>query len=202
MVFAPITYVACGGNQSCAEKNKRKIPNTWNLFTTNTWETVPIFWTFDCSFPNQYREHVRKGFKYWDDLTYIDLFIEVRNCIEPDGFKKDDVSDLEIVIITWQSGNCPWQGSCGKTIATAHRNTCGDTYYCTSYITFWRPWFHRLDGAKTSVVMHELGHILGMRHVPERRCLMYPFMHEINDANKKACKREIVEFRRRYERIY
>lgn len=195
MVLVPSVWFACAGTQTCKKLIKKKAPTEWKLFGENTWEEVPILWSFECSFPKAHKDTVRHAFKYWDDMTSFDLFLEVRSCFI------DFPIDTPFIVVSAKNVTCPRTERCSNIIAEAYRPTCGDTYYCTTFITFWKPWFDYFDTAKLPVAIHEIGHILGMDHVPRGDCIMYFSMSQF-DWDKRACAREIKEFKERYERLY
>lgn len=151
----------------------------------------PIPWGFSCSFPDKMKPSVRRAFKWWDDMTPVDLFREVPGC---------GIVDYNNGIYVIHSDSL-YDKIEGETVwGTAHAAIRLDKLK-GGVITLWKPWLDSKEqDLNESVVRHEIGHLLGYDHGGDERCLMYPYITD-KYRLQGLCRPERDIFRRLYGRL-
>jgi len=182
---------------SCSFVGKRRLLQYENeTMQLETWSwhitEVPVVWGFTCDFPEKFKQDVRDSFQWWDDMTNIDLFHE-RKCV-----KTEDVwPEKQMIVVTWSKKNA--DGDRVSVRGTAYRDiiSIDDRHMRSVKIRFWKHWFIDGKNFRLSVARHEVGHALGLHHIPYKDCLMHRFMNS-KGGLKSLCDVEIKEFKRHY----
>lgn len=149
----------------------------------------PMTWAFSCDFPSdvQLRDDVRYGFIWWNGLLHDDrpatrLFAEVGSCTRR--------TDLTVFLTLTRSGD---------QVALATVKTLGDEIRSAEVI-YRATWFYKTRWERRNVAVHETGHVLGLQHVDDDTCVMYPVMTYHDRGHRRPCSREFDEFIRNYGR--
>ena len=157
-----------------------------------TFSSFPIPWGFSCSYPEKLKPLARRAFKWWDDMTPVDLFREVDGC---------GIVDYNNGIYVIHSDSM-YDKIEGETVwGTAHAAIRLGKLH-GGVITLWRPWLQSKElDLQESVIRHEIGHLLGFDHGGDERCLMYPYITD-KYRLQGLCKPEKDTFRRLYGRVH
>lgn len=151
----------------------------------------PIQWGFSCSFPDKFKASTRRAFKWWDDMTPVQLFQEVPGCGIVDYNNGIYVIHADVLYDKIE-GEQVW--------GTAHAAIRLDRLK-GGVITLWKPWLDSKEAdLQESVVRHEIGHLLGFDHGGDSRCLMYPYITD-KYRLQGLCGPEKESFRRLYGRL-
>lgn len=182
-LFIILAIISCAGHNEVVDIAKYK--NGMRI----VFNTLPVRWSFHCEYPEGHKDIVRKAFRYWDDLTDEDLFVESKLC----GLHQYKDSSTGIAVYTtnmvYMNGN---------------RNTWGIAQHFFDHaglrgaIIFFKPWLEGDQISKESIARHEIGHIIGFKHSKVVSCLMYDFIYESvrspRDKVKNVCSEELKIF--------
>jgi hypothetical protein len=156
--------------------------------------SLPVEWNFPCDFPENRKQDVREGFRYWDDMTDRDLFREMPGC----GKVR---ADRGIVVTLSPHSNIDEDGV--HALGSAYAHVGKDGVQTGGAMVLWREWRDETGPMRRSVTRHEVGHLLGFQHNRGwGTCLMYPYINvagaQYLDREKRACRSEVREFRQHY----
>lgn len=144
-------------------------------------DTVPMRWTFGCSFPPEMRDAAASGFDFWERTIGVDLFERTDDCdafgtsggIVVSYVDRYDVDGDEIrervVGETWMRGR-------------SERLTGGS-------IVFYLAWKEASALSMRNASAHEVGHSLGFAHNGRHDCVMFEY---VSDEEKAACDDEVT----------
>lgn len=157
--------------------------------------SFPIKWNFTCSFPEKFRNDVRDGFRYWDDMTKRQLFVEVPcgTLLTPSQGIIVGASDKEYIE----------ENKKEKVAGTAYVFLHNDVP-TGGAIVMWKDWLIEKNGnVRRSVSRHEVGHVIGFEHNTRwDSCMMYPYVStervSYEGREKQACWSEYRVFMRHY----
>jgi len=168
------------------QKHPTHLPRTWDI------NEMPIGWMFTCRFPEKNKHLVRNAFKYWDDLSEVDIFVELQECIPVESVTRD--SGI-IVVDAWPKTH-PDTTRIWKVLGSTNRYPDDlQQKVRWAFIAFYPEWTKETNEKKKLLnARHEVGHALGFEHAAEEDCYMYP---SITDSQllTDTCQEEIDEFR-------
>ena len=166
-------------------------------------DAVPTTWAFDCQFPDSQKMPVRLGFSYWNVLAGNEIFREEYDCT-----KVNEISSyFEVIVMAsntvhdedkplTEMGEIVFKS---PTFATTARRMIEDRQIIGGVILVYLPWLQEPSLAiQTSVIRHEVGHVLGFEHNGVETCLMSEYIngeyHRYDDSPKSACREEKRDF--------
>ncbi len=155
---------------------------------------LPVTWTFECNFPQQYRDDVRSGLSYWNVQTRRFIFVEADEC-GISGLTDESTARLLIIYL-------PRQHTTGPLILATTETSVMDYVPNVGIMRYYLPWSdHSINFGRSTVVRHEAGHMLGLDHTDRTECLMFPriFMESWTLHEKDACPAELDEVNRYYK---
>lgn len=157
-------------------------------------KNLPILWSFDCEFPEQYKMIIKNAFAYWEGhVNSRPLFEERKDCSISDFFDGTTDGGIGIIIDDEQKflDKIPLHGIAPIVVKN-------DSVYAGLVVLF--PVWKQLNNEllQESVVRHEIGHLLGLDHNNNKSCLMYKTI-DFDENKKGACLQEIKTIKQFYE---
>lgn len=172
------------------------------LFVTDTfgseYRLIPSQkWIFDCDFPEQFKNEVRYGFSTWSNEIGVKLFSELNSCVP--SSKKYSIVD-KVVVVSYINAYANHNGKIvEQCLADTTRRTSG-LKIVGGTINFYKTWSDKELWGKRTTAVHEVGHILGLMHTPNRSCIMHDviWMPLYNFKKKNFCNLELFEIMKAY----
>lgn len=155
---------------------------------------LPITWSFECTFPETYKDDVRAGLQYWNIVTGRFVFAEAKDC----GIGAlTDETKARLVILS-----IPRHHTSGPLILATTESSVMDYVPNAAVMRYYLPWLsHNTAFGRSTVVRHEAGHMLGLDHTDRTECLMFPKIYMDSWAlhEKDACPAELDEVKLHYK---
>lgn len=166
----------------------------------------PINYTFSCSFPDRrdLKDPVRKAFEYWERDIFKkkpgEVFREVDGC----GMETALSSPLPRAYIDFVQGFKKDKNDVIADTSVDEHEVRGPLKYVVNsgIITFYSGHYAVNNMAfKQSTAEHEIGHLLGYKHINDKDCLMYPTFDDDDSSMVRPqvlCRKEL----RLFEELY
>jgi hypothetical protein len=144
---------------------------------------IPATVYYSCQFWLYEKTEIRRATEYWNEVAGVKLFIPSEKCGIPDTGELISVNFIDKEKIDRDTGSyevAETRAGDGNPVKDAE-------------IFIFNRWRRLLSPQQQeSVVRHELGHVLGMDHTPDGRCLMYwNTDYDDPDIVTPACNAEI-----------
>lgn len=160
-----------------------------------TWPELPVRWSFMCGTAPV--PEFDSAADWWNRKLGIRVFEKVPEdvaclCI--------DAACPKMLVMEGLTNFDPYDvpDSGINTYARTHLLR-GSTDIRAVVIKFYDPYWNTTDEAKTTIARHEMGHVLGLMHTDNERCLMYYTVERNLDTPKGLCDSERKAFMRHYD---
>lgn len=153
---------------------------------------TPATLYLDCSLTQDQQVMVTEAAEYWNTAVGKKLIVVEPEC----GVPEDSYATVEGTTIKVQFLDLrvvdPRHGEPYVEAAATHLDTNNGLIYHAT-ISLYRTWLQIGYGRKqASIIRHELGHVLGLDHTEDRRCLMYfSNTYDSPDFITQACGAEV-----------
>lgn len=151
------------------------------------WAELPIYWSRSSTMDPVQILLVEEGFDYWNKALGKEVFVEVL----PDDYLNPHFPAQVTIYPAGENFPSPIDSKFYTRVAT----TSDDRHT----VVLWSEFDELNLNEQRTAIRHEAGHVLGMSHSTDDKCLMYFSVGNASSAPREACAKEITMLKAYYE---